>query len=628
MKLDGERKRGHWTMKAEWLQEIEQQIATMTDLEEHLRLQVDLFGIKIFDLKLLKWANERIFDQADAWIDELLQYTRRMPKLRRMLQANKEEPEAFLRKQIAFLFNGRIDDRFLDNCQQVAVICYRYKIRPSYYNACLHGLEQKLCDMIREKLTDKMLVEKIFASLNKLVSLEQQVMLIAFEKMGKFNQKKKERSMRFKAYHEPLTGLPNSRMAQDTIDLTVTRCAAMKRSFSVYKLNIYRLKMLNQTFDRKCGDFFLQSFASRIREVTKLRDAMLCRINSDEFLIICQDAMNFGEQKEFAEQLIQTSDKPYVINGKKIYGSFNIGIAVYPSHGGSSSQLLLHADAALNEAKKKGRNKYYFYSEALHRQIVQKMMVESELQNALLNQQFILFFQPQMRSSDQKLIGVEALVRWAHPEKGVIPPGGFIAIAEESGLIRDIGQWVLQTACCQMKRWQENGGPKIPISVNLSMNQFHDEDLLKNITTALDVSGLDPRYLDLEITESTMAKDIERSKNMLNEIRKMGISVSLDDFGTGYSSLSYLKNLPINRLKIDRSFVSDIDHNVRDRAIVAAIVAMAEHLWIDVLAEGIETSAQLRAVADCRCDAIQGYLYSKPVGGNDFEASFLRKGRH
>ncbi|MFT8391598.1 MAG: EAL domain-containing protein [Sporolactobacillus sp.] len=615
---------GDRMITARWLREIDQQQVIMPVLDEYLQAQIELFDLALFDLKLLKWLHTNFRKEIEDLCRGLCQYSLSKPKLRRLLESNPGGQNALLHEQITLLFDGRIDSTFLDYCQKIAANCLHFNIRPSYYHACIRRLERRIYGQIIESIPSGLPLGKIIAAVNKYINFEEQVTLLAYEQIDRINEKAKEKSMRYKAYHEPMTGLPNSRLAQKTLEAAIRRCTAAQSTFSVFKLNIYRLKMVNQTFDRKCGDYFLQSFAERVLAVTRAYDAMLCRINSDEFLIICQDVLTMEQQRKFAESLLHTSDKPYLINGKKIFGSFNIGIAIFPEHGKTSNQLQINADAALGEAKKKGRNHYEFYTSSLHQIFVQRMIVENELQTALINQQFLLFFQPQIRSSDRRVTGVEALVRWAHPDKGLLAPGSFISVAEESGMIRDIGQWVLKNACLQMRKWQKNGGPKIPISVNLSMRQFHDEALLDNIAEALAVSGLAPKYLDLEITESTMAKDIGRSKMMLNEIRRMGISVSLDDFGTGYSSLSYLKSLPINRLKIDRSFVTDIDSNIRDRAIVAAIVAMAEHLWIDVLAEGIETENQLSAVASCRCDTIQGYFYSKPIAGCDFERQFLK----
>ncbi|MFX3618196.1 MAG: EAL domain-containing protein [Sporolactobacillus sp.] len=610
---------------AGWLDLIGKQNVSMTVLEDRVRLQMQLCQFTKSDLQILKWVGGRIDkEQLNKIIEQLYEVVFNVARARYLLHSHKKDRIiTFLKKALLQIFSGKMDDSFAEQCQKIARIFFAYKIRSSYHIAFYHYLEQKLSEFIFQKLDTTEQTIRVQESIDKIFSFQQQLTMEAFERIELQAERNKERVMRYKAYHDPLTGLPNTRTAEETINDAIQICEKSRSTFFILKLNIHRLKFLNQTFDRACGDFFLRSFAKRIQNVIATFFATLCRTTSDEFIIICRENFSKGQIIAFAQRLFQSSEAPYMINGKKIYGGFSLGIAVYPEDGITCRELQMNADAALLEAKKNGRNSYFFYSQKLKKLLRDKMTVENELQNALMNEQFILHYQPQIRAADQKLIGVEALIRWNHPERGLVAPGGFIRIAEENGLIREIGQWVLKESCVQMKAWQESGGIKVPVSVNLSVSQFHDKALLENIRKALDVSGLAPKYLDLEITESTMAEDIEKSQELLDEIRKMGISVSLDDFGTGYSSLSYLKNLPINRLKIDRSFVVDIDHNVRDQAIVTAIVSMAENLWIDVIAEGIETKDQLTAVANCRCRTIQGYYYSKPLEKKDFERNYL-----
>jgi EAL domain-containing protein (putative c-di-GMP-specific phosphodiesterase class I) len=323
-----------------------------------------------------------------------------------------------------------------------------------------------------------------------------------------------------------------------------------------------------------------------------------------------------------AEQIIDSLHLPFHLKDSEFYISASIGTALYPSHGKDAVELLKKADSAMYEVKKQGKNGHKFYSPELDIQLMDSIELESDLRKAIEREELVVYYQPQFHAENNRMIGVEALVRWNHPKRGLLSPGLFIPIAEETGMIYEIGTWVLREACQQMKRWHDEGGPLIPVSVNLSSLQFHQTNLVEYIKNILRDTKLEPKYLELEITESMMM-DPSVSISILQDLNNIGIRISLDDFGTGYSSLSYLKKFPIHKLKIDRSFIADLSKNSSDKAIVATIISMAHHLNLDVIAEGIETKDQLDILTKNDCMEIQGYYFSKPLAVQDIEKSFF-----
>lgn len=324
-----------------------------------------------------------------------------------------------------------------------------------------------------------------------------------------------------------------------------------------------------------------------------------------------------------AKKIIDKLSKPVVIEGHEVFVTTSIGISLFPNDGIDKNALITNADVAMYRAKEEGRNHFQFYTVGMNATTVEQLNLENDLRRAIERDELLLHYQPQISLPDRRIVGVEALVRWQHPELGLVPPARFIPIAEETGLIVPIGQWVLQTACAQAKEWLDSGLPPVVVSVNMSSRQFHQEDMLRTVTDALEESGLSADQLALEITESSLMKNPEDAVVTLCLLHNMGIGIAIDDFGTGYSSLGHLKRFPLQALKIDRSFIDDVTENPEDAAIVRAILAMAHSLNLKVVAEGVERENQLEFLQDAGCEEIQGFLISKPVPAADFAAKFL-----
>lgn len=385
-------------------------------------------------------------------------------------------------------------------------------------------------------------------------------------------------------------------------------------------LDIDRFKMINDSLGHTYGDQFLKEVSGRIQACTAGHDVLVARMGGDEFTLLCRGYERESDVTELTGRIVSAIQVPYRLKENDFFVS--IGIAIFPRHGTDADQLMKNADTAMYEVKKKGKNGFEYFSNKLDKQLAEKIELEGDLRKALERGELILNYQPQIRTSDNSMVGVEALERWEHPDRGTLSPGLFIPIAEETGLIYELGTWVLREACRQMRQWHDEGGPLIPVSVNLSSQQFHQRQLAEYVMDVLKETGLPPEYLELEITESMMM-DAAVSTEILNKLNEHGIRISLDDFGTGYSSLSYLKLFPIHKLKIDRSFIRDITENPNDKAIVATIIAMAQHLNMDVIAEGIETKDQLDILTDRDCGKIQGYYFSKPLLAADVERAFF-----
>lgn len=431
----------------------------------------------------------------------------------------------------------------------------------------------------------------------------------------------KER-IKYLAYHDELTDLPNRRRFNQVLNESIEKSAQDSSSFAVMVIDIDRFKMINDSLGHTYGDLFLQGVGNRIVKSATGYNATIARMGGDEFTILCETGTDGREAASLADKIIEALKQPFSLKDSEFYISASIGTALYPDHGTDAVELLKKADTAMYEVKKQGKNGHLFYTPDFDVQLLENIELESDLRKAIERNELVVYYQPQFHAQSNRMIGVEALVRWNHPTKGMLSPGVFIPIAEETGMIYEIGTWVLREACRQMKQWHEAGGPLIPVSVNLSSHQFHQRNLVDYIKNILKETELAPHYLELEITESMMM-DPAVSISILHELNKIGTRISLDDFGTGYSSLSYLKKFPIHKLKIDRSFITDLSRNDNDKAIVATIISMAQHLKLDVIAEGIETKDQLDILTENHCHEIQGYYYSRPLSADEVEQVFF-----
>lgn len=437
-------------------------------------------------------------------------------------------------------------------------------------------------------------------------------------------EKKSKEQIRHLAYHDELTRLPNRRLFNLTLVEMIKRSDSSDAKFAVMVIDIDRFKLINDSLGHAYGDQFLQQVTERLHQASAGLGLTIGRMGGDEFAVVCHGDPIEQMAVRAAERMIDVMQIPYRLKDNDFYVSASVGIALYPEHGRNVEDLLKKADTAMYDVKRNGKNGYCFYTERLDEHLLGMLELESDLRKAIERNELVLHYQPQINAEHNRIIGVEALVRWMHADKGFIPPGQFIPLAEEAGIIGEIGAWVLREACLQMKRWQAQYGWKIPVSVNLSSQQLLDDRLVNLVADVLRSTELDPVYLELEITESVMM-DASRSIPILQKLMEMGIRFSLDDFGTGYSSLSYLRMFPIDRLKIDRTFIQEITTNEDDRAIVETIISMAHHLKLNVIAEGVETKEQLQLLLDNGCDEIQGYYYSKPLAPDDL-VSYMHSG--
>jgi diguanylate cyclase (GGDEF)-like protein/PAS domain S-box-containing protein len=422
------------------------------------------------------------------------------------------------------------------------------------------------------------------------------------------------------AYYDALTNLPNRSLLTKLVDQALMVAQRNKEHGSVLFIDLNRFKLINDTLGRQIGDQLLVEVASRFRTVLRDQD-LVARLGGDEFAVGLFDIGQHFEASMVAQKLLATLNAPIIIEGHDLRVGGSIGISVYPQDGHDAETLLRLADIAMYRAKQEGGaegDHVAFYSQDMNQGMQERMRIESGLRHALGNGELLLHYQPKYSISDGKIIGAEALVRWRHPERGLVPPIEFIPLAEATGLVVQVGEWVLEAACAQAQVWKDAGLPPIRLAVNVSAREFTSA-LPGRVTETLKRYGLEPSWLELEITESTLMHNIDRVIGIMDRITATGVTLSLDDFGTGYSSLSYLKRFPIDTLKIDRSFTIGIPGDVNDCAIANTIISIAQQLKHKVIAEGVETVEQLAFLKNSGCDEVQGYLFSKPLGAEEFE---------
>ncbi|NOV01400.1 putative bifunctional diguanylate cyclase/phosphodiesterase [Paenibacillus planticolens] len=430
-------------------------------------------------------------------------------------------------------------------------------------------------------------------------------------------RKRGDEQVRYMAYYDDMTGLPNRRMFKDRLNERLSTAGSIGQKVAVFYLDIDRFKLVNDSFGYDYGNMLLLQLAERFTRCVTETD-YLARTEGDEFAFYYTNVVDSNDVIAVIAEINRVLEKPFLLEQYEMHVTASIGVAISATDAEDADTLMKYADIALARAKEKGRNDFQIFNSDMKSVSLNRLKLENELRRAIAQEEFVLFYQPQVDIETGRIVGVEALIRWAHPEKGLISPNHFISFAEESGLIVPIGEWVLRAACKQNKIWQNQGFPKMPISVNLSMRQFFQHNLKGKISHVLEQTGLDPQYLELEITES-MTMDVDHAIQSLLELKELGVHVSIDDFGTGYSSLYYLKKFPIDKLKIDRSFVRDIMVDPNDAAIVTTIIAMTHHLNLKVIAEGVETEEQLHFLHQNRCNEVQGYWFSPPVDAVELE---------
>ncbi len=431
-------------------------------------------------------------------------------------------------------------------------------------------------------------------------------------------RKRAEEQVKHLAFHDPLTNLPNRLLFNDRLTLAVAQAHRHNQRLAVLFLDLDRFKTINDSLGHSVGDELLRQVAERIQEYVREGDTV-ARLGGDEFTLLVPGITAEEDAAKIARKICEAIHDPFWIDGRELFVTTSVGVSVYPSDGHDSESLVRNADSAMYRAKEQGRDNYQLYTPAMNAKAVERLSLESRLRQAIANDELELHFQPFIDLKTAELLGAEALIRWRHPELGLIPPGEFIPIAELSGLIVPIGEWVLRTACAEARKWHQKGFQDLTVSVNLSSRQFQQTDLVSQVTHALDETGLDPDKLDLEITESNAMQNAEHSINTLWGLKKQGVRISMDDFGTGYSSLNYLKRFPIDRIKLDQSFVRDLPSDKDDAAIAMAVIAMGRSLELVVIAEGVETEEQLAFLKGHECDQLQGFLLSKPLAAEAFD---------
>jgi diguanylate cyclase (GGDEF)-like protein/PAS domain S-box-containing protein len=430
--------------------------------------------------------------------------------------------------------------------------------------------------------------------------------------------KRSEAELDHLAHHDPLTELPNRLLLNARLEYAIQRAHRENSSLAVLFLDLDRFKTVNDSLGHPVGDQLLKSVAALLGACVRSEDTV-ARLGGDEFVILLEGVGDSGAAADIAEKILNALNKRYDLNGQAVFVSASIGISIYPADGRDGTTLLKNADAALYRSKEEGRNTFRFYSAELTRVAHDRLNLESELRRAIEQKEFVLYYQPQVDVSSGAIVGAEALVRWQHPQFGIISPLRFIPLAEETGLILQLGDWVLNAACEQLQTWLDSGLPPITLAVNLSPRQFQHRDLVNQLRTVLDATGLPPRLLELELTEGAIMERGEAAVATLQELKDLGLRLSIDDFGTGYSSLAYLRRFPIDTLKIDRSFMRDIPRDTGAMEIASTIIVMAHNLHMRVLAEGVETREQLDFLQRNGCDSYQGFLSSRPVTAESFE---------
>jgi diguanylate cyclase (GGDEF)-like protein/PAS domain S-box-containing protein len=431
-------------------------------------------------------------------------------------------------------------------------------------------------------------------------------------------RKRAEEQVKHLAFHDALTGLPNRLLLNDRLTVALAQAHRSRQKLAILYLDVDRFKVINDSLGHTVGDELLRRVAERLRACVREGDTV-SRLGGDEFVILVSRISSDGAADTIAQKVLAAVRLPFGVEQRDFFLTASVGVSLYPTDGIDAETLVQNADTAMYRAKEQGRDNYQLYAPAMNARAADRLSLENRLRQALQNDELVLHYQPIVDLRNGRVRGAEALLRWRHPERGLLPPAEFISLAEVSGLISSIGRWVLQTACAQAREWQIQGNPRFTMSVNLSPRQFLQTDLVSQVADALSSNGLDPGSLDLEITESSAMENAAVTVNTLWELRRLGVGISMDDFGTGYSSLNYLKRFPIDRVKLDRSFVRDVVTNPEDAAIVRAVISMAHTLRLVVAAEGVENEEQLAFLRQHRCDEMQGFLFSPPVEAEEFQ---------
>lgn len=422
-----------------------------------------------------------------------------------------------------------------------------------------------------------------------------------------------------RAYHDALTGLPNRLMLRDRVEQAIARAQRNQTTLAVLFIDLDRFKAINDTLGHRVGDAVLRGVAQRISEQVRKTDTV-AREGGDEFLVLLEQVGTPEQAAAVAGKLLRRLDEPYVIEGRAVHCSGSIGVAMYPEDGHDAEQLIKHADAAMFDSKGEGRNRVHFFSQESWQRVTHRLETEAALRTALDEGEFLVYYQPQIELARHRISGAEALIRWRHPERGLVSPLEFIPLAEELGLIVPIGEWVLDSVCAQIAEWIGRFGWSPTVSVNISARQLQMQDFGQRVEAIMARHRIPPELLELELTEHSLVQQHERAMQLLAGLKRQGVKLVLDDFGTGYSNLMTLSSMPFDMLKVDRSFVSGLQESEQSRALVNMIITLAQQLQLKVVAEGVETPSQQQLLAGLGCEFVQGYLHSPPLPPASFEA--------
>ena len=424
-------------------------------------------------------------------------------------------------------------------------------------------------------------------------------------------RKRAEERVHYLANYDVLTGLPNRFLMQDRLTQVIAQAHRNRLRVALMHIDLDRFKVVNETLGRYVGDALLKQAAERVRKATHETDTV-ARVGGDEFTIVFPNVTSLQALSAAAEVILDELARPFPSDGQELFVSASVGLSLYPDDAGSVDELIKHADAAMSSAKHLGRNNFQFYTAGMNQEVQDRMLIEAGLRTAIQRNELSLVYQPKIDLATRRIFGAEALLRWKHPKLGMIPPSRFVPVAEEAGLVGQIGEWVLYTACRQIREWQD-AGYCLQVAVNVSARQFQEYDVAELVMDIMRDTGALAKNLEIELTESAVMNDAESSIVSLERLAALGVQIAIDDFGTGYSSLSYLKRLPLDLLKIDQSFVRDISSDPNDAAIVRAIITLARSLGIKVIAEGVENEAQLAFLNAYGCQYAQGYLFGRPL---------------
>jgi diguanylate cyclase (GGDEF)-like protein len=432
-------------------------------------------------------------------------------------------------------------------------------------------------------------------------------------------RKAAEQRVQFLAYYDALTELPNRALLRDRLLVALASARRHHEKVALLFLDLDHFKTINDSLGHSIGDLLLKEVAERLKKWTRAPDTV-ARLGGDEFLVLMTGISQTADALVVAERIVKSMSAEFVIEGQSLNVTCSLGISIFPDNGADIEALFKNADLAMYSAKEHGRNTIRVFTQEMNVQAMERMTLESSLRLAVERNELYLVYQPQEDLATGEIIGCEALLRWKHPDLGLVSPCKFIPVAESSGLILPIGEWVLRTACAQARQWQDQGLPALPVAVNVSAVQFRQKGFLRLVEAVLSETGLSPQYLELELTESLILSNANVVLSMLQQLKQMGVRLSIDDFGTGYSSLSYLKQFPVYKLKIDGSFVRDVSVDVDDAAIITSILSMAKNLGLKVVAECVENEEQVSFLRAQKCDEIQGYYFSEPLPGDELAA--------